>query len=167
MNAGLKEFRKRKDEFFKTGHESPIPIQEQHSFSGLKYFPEDPNLRFLLDLERLPEESIEFTTSTGEKRQFTKIGKLKFSINGQPATLILYQADSASYFLPFRDATSGAETYSAGRYVEVVQKDGKFELDFNYAYNPYCAYSVGYSCPLPPPENWLKVSIRAGEKSYH
>lgn len=175
----LEEFRKRKDEFFGTGRESPIPAAEQAAFSGLKYFPENPNLRFLVSPEKVPPEDVSFTTSTGEQKTYKKIGKLKFSVAEQPAELILYQAESGTFFLPFRDATSGSETYGAGRYLEVkkVEEDGppkadqpraeKFELDFNYAYNPYCAYSPHYSCPLPPPENWLKVPIRAGEKKFH
>lgn len=165
--AEIEEFRKRKDEFFKTGAESPIPAEERESFSGLKYFPEDPNFKFEVSLARVPEEELEFETSSGEKKIFKRIGKLGFSVEGQPVQLTLYQAESGSYFLPFRDATSGPETYGAGRYLEVEEKDGKFELDFNYAYNPYCAYTSGYSCPLPPMENWLKVPIRAGEKKFH
>src|SRR3972149_11924497 len=136
----LVEFRKRKDEFLKTGTESPMPAEERLSFTGLKYFPEDPNLRFLVSLTRVPEEEVEFETSSGEKKVFKRIGKLDFSIDGQLAQLTLYQAASGSYFLPFRDATSGQETYGAGRYLEVEEKDGKLGLNFNYAYNPYCAY---------------------------
>ena len=162
----LEEFRKRKDEFFGTGAESPIPAEERPSFAGLKYFPEDPTFKFEVSLARVPEEEFDFETSSGEKKLFRRIGRLEFSVAGQPARLTLYQAASGSYFLTFRDATSGKETYGAGRYLEVEEKDGKFDLDFNYAYNPYCAYTSGYSCPLPPLENWLKVSIRAGEKSY-
>jgi len=162
----LLEFRKRKDEFLKTGTESPIPVEERTSFAGLKYFPDDPKLRFLVPLARVPEEELEFETSSGEKKIFKRIGKLGFSVEGQAVQITLYQAASGSFFLPFRDATSGKETYGAGRYLEVEEKDGKFELDFNYAYNPYCAYSSGYSCPLPPVENWLKVPIAAGEKNY-
>jgi len=163
----LQEFRKRKDEFFKTGPQSPIPAEERDSFRGLKYYPENPAFRFEVPLARVSEESFEFETSTGEKKIYKKIGKLGFEAGGEPAELTLYQADGGSYFLPFRDATSGKETYGAGRYVEVVKKDGRFELDFNYAYNPYCAYSEKYSCPLPPAENWLKVPIGAGERNFH
>ena len=162
----LLEFRKRKDEFLKTGTESPIPVEERPSFAGLRYFPEDPNLRFLVPLARVTEEQLEFETSSGEKKILKRIGKLGFSIEGQPVQLTLYQAASGSYFLPFRDATSGKETYGAGRYLE-VEGDGKIDLNFNYAYNPYCAYGSGYSCPLPPMENWLKVPIVAGEKKLH
>ena len=190
----LEEFRQRKDEFFRTGDESPLPADERESFAGLKYFPENPALSFLVSLARTPEEELEFETSSGEKKRFKRIGKLGFSVEGQPAQLTLYfhereiaterkrgqhQAESGSYFLPFRDLTSGQETYGAGRYLEVEEKprrpDGVgapteasvFELDFNYAYNPYCAYAPNYSCPLPPLENWLKVPIEAGEKKFH
>ena len=178
----LEEFRQRKDEFFRTGDESPLPADERESFAGLKYFPENPALRFLVSLAPTPEEELEFETSSGEKKRFKRIGKLGFSVEGQPAQLTLYfhereiaterkrgqhQAESGSYFLPFRDLTSGQETYGAGRYLEVKKVDEKFELDFNYAYNPYCAYAPNYSCPLPPLENWLKVPIEAGEKKFH
>src|SRR3990172_8357842 len=171
----LEEFRQRKDEFFsaKGGSasggktESPIPAEERSSFSGLKYFPENSALSFLVSLTRTPEEELEFETSSGEKKRFKRIGKIGFSVEGQPAQLTLYQAASGPYFLPFRDATSGKETYGAGRYLEVEEKEDKFELDFNYAYNPYCAYAPNYSCPLPPLENWLKVPIEAGEKKFH
>ncbi|NIT03806.1 DUF1684 domain-containing protein [Candidatus Saccharibacteria bacterium] len=169
----LEEFRARKDEFFKTGHESPIPTEELDVFEGLKYFPENPALRFEIPLEGVPPEDFEFETSTGERKTYKKVGKLKFAVpagrqevEGAPAQLTLYQAESGSYFLPFRDATSGKETHGAGRYLEVRDKDGKIELDFNFAYNPYCAYNEVYSCPLPPIENWLKVPIRAGEKKF-
>ena len=163
----LAEFRKRKDEVFKIDHESPIPTEELLSFSGLKYYPENPALRFEIPLEKVPPHPLEFETSTGEKRTYQKVGKLKFEVGSQSSDLTLYQAESGSYFLPFRDMTSGQETYGAGRYLEVEEKEGKFFLDFNFAYNPYCAYSLNYSCPLPPLENWLKVAIEAGEKNYH
>lgn len=167
MAENLEEFRKRKDEFFKTSTDSPIPTQDLDAFEGLKYYPENPALRFDLELNPISPEDIEFETSTGEKRNYKKIGTLKFAVNGAPAELSLYQAESGSYFLPFRDATSGKESYGAGRYLEVEEEGGKFVLDFNFAYNPYCAYSPNFSCPLPPMENWLKVPIEAGEKKYH
>ena len=167
MAENVAEFRKRKDEFFKTGHESPIPTEELSTFAGLKYFEKNLSLRFEIPLEKVPPQALEFETSTGEKRTYQKVGKLKFEVGGQPAELALYQSDSGSYFLPFRDTTSGKETYGAGRYLEVEEKEGKFVLDFNFAYNPYCAYSPNFSCPLPPLENWLKVAIEAGEKNYH
>jgi len=163
----LEEFRKNKDEFFKTSTDSPITTGDLDSFKGLKYYPENPELRFKVPLEKIPEEDFEFETSTGERKTYKKIGKLKFKVAGEPAELTLYQAESGSYFLPLRDKTSGKETYGAGRYLEVKEKEGEIELDFNFAYNPYCAYNPHYSCPLPPAENWLKVPIEAGEKTFH
>ena len=163
----LEKFRKEKDEFFRTSLQSPIPTEELDSFEGLKYYSENPDLRFEVSLEKISEEDLEFETSTGEKKNYKKVGTLNFEVAGEPAQLTLYQTESGSYFLPFRDVTSGKETYGAGRYLEVKDKDGKIELDFNFAYNPYCAYNASYSCPLPPPENWLKVSIEAGEKKFH
>lgn len=165
--AELEEFRKKKDGFFKTDPQSPIPTEELDSFKGLNYYSENQDLRFEIPLEKVPEEDLEFETSIGEKRTYKKIGKLSFEVAEEPAQLTLYQAESGSYFLPFRDATSGKETYGAGRYLEVKRKDGKIELDFNFAYNPYCAYNTNYSCPLPPAENWLKVPIEGGEKKFH
>jgi uncharacterized protein (DUF1684 family) len=163
----LSKFRKEKDELFKTSPQSPIPTSELDSFEGLKYYPKNPDLRFEIPLEKTAEEDLEFETSTGEKRIYKKVGKLSFEVAGEPAQLTLYQAESGSYFLPFRDTTSGKETYGAGRYLEVKEEDGNIVVDFNFAYNPYCAYSPDYSCPLPPTENWLKVSIEAGEKKFH
>jgi hypothetical protein len=91
-----------------------------------------------------------------------------FDVDGRTATLTLFGShDSDDLFLPFRDATSGQETYGAGRYIDVgAARDGRVTVDFNLAYNPYCAYNPSYSCPLPPRENWLDVPIRAGEQDY-
>lgn len=111
-------------------------------------------------------DTITLDTSTGETRVFRRAGFLNFPVDGKPAKLTLF-VDSNGYFLPFRDATSGTETYGAGRYLEPEESGGKIRVDFNYAYNPYCAYSEHFSCPLPPRENWLTVAIRAGEKVYH
>ena len=108
-------------------------------------------------------------TSTGDEQSYYRLGTVEFEVEGQPARLAVYKsAQHDELFLPFRDATSGKETYGAGRYLEPVESsDGKLLVDFNLAYNPYCAYSEHYSCPLPPLENWLKVPIRAGEKGYN
>jgi hypothetical protein len=163
----LEEFRQRKDLLFKENPQSPLPLEEKEKFSGLKYYPLNPDLKFGVPLEKTVEENLEFETSSGELKVYKKIGGLNFKVGETAAKLTLYQAESGSFFLPFRDATSGQETYGAGRYLEVKEENGNFELDFNYAYNPYCAYGSGYSCPLPPMENWLKVPIAAGEKKYY
>ena len=105
--------------------------------------------------------------SDGTTDHLQRAGTVKFTADGTEATLLAFhQGDEL--FIPFRDSTSGNETYGAGRYVEAEPLgDGRFELDFNRAYNPYCAYNDAWRCPLPPRENWLTVPIRAGEMSFH
>ena len=105
----------------------------------------------------------------GGEQVYTRAGILRFAVDGQPAQLTLFaQEDQHELFVPFRDSTSGKDSYPAGRYLEVEPPDasGQVSVDFNLAYNPYCAYNPEYSCPLPPVENWLKVPIRAGEKTF-
>ena len=109
-------------------------------------------------------------TSSGVRKFFVRAGRLEFQIEGQSVQLTAYsnpETDDTDLFIPFRDATSGSETYGSGRYLDTeLEPDGSLVLDFNLAYNPYCAYSDGWSCPIPPLENWLKVPVRAGEKTY-
>ena len=107
-------------------------------------------------------------TSTGDRRTYSRAGRFVFIVDGQECSLSLYSHDDpSSLFLPFRDATSGKETYGAGRYLDLtVEIDGQIDLDFNLAYNPLCAYNEGWSCPIPPVENWLTVPIHAGELTY-
>ena len=94
---------------------------------------------------------------------------VRFEVDGHPTQLTLYRSDETDgLFVPFRDATSGIDSYGAGRYLEVEppDADGEVEVDLNYAYNPFCAYNPNWSCPIPPIENWLPVPIRAGERTY-
>jgi len=112
-------------------------------------------------------------TNTGEIRDGLRYGFFEFDAEGQRCRLQVYRLDDsgdsgkASLFVPFRDSTSGRETYGAGRYIDLDENaSGIYELDFNRAYNPYCAYGEGYSCPIPPEENRLAIPIRAGEKIY-
>jgi uncharacterized protein (DUF1684 family) len=106
-------------------------------------------------------------TSTGDVQNYVKYGRFQFEVNGEPAALTVYTSDRGDMFVPFADATGGSETYGAGRYLE-VEKIGndRIHVDFNLAYNPWCAYSPAYSCPIPPAENRLEVPIRAGEKLF-
>ena len=124
-------------------------------------------MRGTLD-RNLSHDVLEMDTSTGAKQTYTREGKITFRVDGQETDLYLYSTgDPYELFVPFRDATSGKETYGAGRYLEApVAEDGTVLVDFNYAYNPYCAYNELWSCPLPPVENWLKAPIRAGEMSF-
>jgi uncharacterized protein (DUF1684 family) len=103
----------------------------------------------------------------GGVQRYRREGALTFEVSGQPAQITLYDASDDGFFVPFRDATSGRETYGAGRYLEAeAQSDGLVVVDFNEAYNPYCAYNARWTCPIPPSENWLQVPIRAGERSF-
>jgi hypothetical protein len=111
-------------------------------------------------------ESIHIPTSTGDFQTYDRYGRFHFDVDGVEAALTLYH-NAHGFFLPFVDALAGTETYPAGRYLEVEQlPDGRFLVDFNLAYNPYCAYNEHWSCPMTPFENRLKVPIRAGEKIY-
>lgn len=148
--------------------ESPLTPPQQNTFTGLAYFAENTVLRFALTIDHdVPHDVIVMNTSTGAKQPYRRAGKIKFSVDGENAELSVFQ-DEHSYFVPFRDGTNGKETYGAGRYLEPQSNpDGSLEIDFNYAYNPYCAYNDNFSCPLPPRENWLKARIEAGEKKFH
>jgi len=110
-------------------------------------------------------------TSKGTKQRFHRVGYFEFEIDGKNARLQAYrsaQREDNELFVPFRDGTSDKESYGASRYLDLdLTKDDNYVIDFNYAYNPYCAYSEDYVCPLPPRENWLDIEIRAGEKNYH
>lgn len=164
--AALEAERAEKDMYFR--RDPYGPIEDRQNFTGLNYYPPDPAFRYTLLLHRAEPVPITFQTSTGDERVYYRVGTVEFEVDGQPAQLAIYKSeDYDELFLPFRDATSGTETYGAGRYLEPVElANGELLVDFNLAYNPYCAYSDNFSCPLPPVENWLKVPIRAGEKNY-
>ena len=163
----LVELRREKDRFFGGPHDSPLTVEQRGSFTGLKYFDLDPALRFEVSLEGEPGGVEEVEMSDGTTDHLQRAGTVRFSVDGTDATLLgFHQGDEL--FIPFRDATSGKDTYGAGRYVEAEPLGkGRYLLDFNRAYNPYCAYNDDWQCPLPPAENWLTVAIRAGEKSFH
>ncbi len=164
----ISAFRERKDEYFLRAPDSPIPSAHRPAFNGLDYYDEDPALAMRLELRPADGGAVTVQTSDGQERVYTRDATISFSVAGEPVSLTLYGTDhNDGYFLPFRDATSGDETYGAGRYIDVSPAaDGMVTVDFNLAYNPYCAYNGGYSCPLPPVENWLVVPIRAGERDY-
>lgn len=163
----LETFRQGKDEFFAKHPNSPLTPQQQAEFQGLRYFPENPALRLEVAVTPFPEqEEVYLPTSTGDVKTYTRYGRFAFEVDGQPAELTLFQAPYG-FFLLFVDALAGAETYGAGRYLEPEElEDGKFLIDFNLAYNPYCAYNDAWSCPIPPAENRLSVPIAAGEKTF-
>ena len=168
----LKE-RLTKDTAFKSGQDSPIPSNERSGFQGLSYYPVNPDFRFSAKLNRYAgPQKIRLGTNTGEIRSGLRYGFFDFQVGDRAYRLQVYKLEDAPdqgafLFIPFRDATSGNETYGAGRYIDLKENtSGIYDLDFNRAYNPFCAYNDSFSCPLPPSENTLEVPIRAGEKKY-
>jgi uncharacterized protein (DUF1684 family) len=172
--AAIRNDREAKDEYFRTDPHSPIPPDERDAFDGLAYYPIDRSYRFELDLSEYDDkEPVTVGTSSGGEQEYLRWGAFRFEIDGDEITLDAYKSDPDDdrLWVPFRDATSGEETYGAGRYLDLeadthLTDDGTWILDFNEAYNPTCAYSDRYECPLPPTENWLDVPIEAGEKAY-
>ena len=164
----LEKFRAEKDDFFRTSHQSPLTGEQKREFHGLSYFPENPALRLELALEReTASEPVILATSTGDEREYYLAGKIRFPVDGQEAVLQVYE-DDYGFFLPFSDATAPEESYGAGRYLEPHEiRHNVLAVDFNLAYNPYCAYNERWSCPLPPSANRLRVKIEAGEKKFH
>lgn len=162
-----------KDAAFKSEQGSPILPQDKPGFVKLEYYPIDPSLKFSAVLHRYPiPRQIRLGTNAGEIRSGLRYGYFDFQVGGQSCRLQVYRLEDAaehgaSLFVPFRDATSGQETYAAGRYIDLKENtSGVYALDFNRAYNPYCAYNSEFSCPIPPAENTLTVPIRAGEKKF-
>ncbi len=168
MQTDYTEIRQEKDDFFATEPHSPLTKAQKRDFTGLKYFSPNPNLCLTLELEVFSQpDPVDMQTSTGDVRHFYRIGKVHFDVADEPAELTIYQNEQG-YFLPFVDSQAGKTTYPAGRYLDPEPLgNNQFLVDFNLAYNPYCAYNDAWSCPLPPAENRLKVAIQAGEMIFH
>ncbi len=169
-NARLNDFRKHKDEYFESGAHSPLAHEQQHRFHGLAYFDYEPTLQFELPIEPSDDQGAPLTLDTSDDRtvDFHIAGIVRFLVgDGEYTLTLLRDVDRGRLFLPFGDRTNGLETYMGGRYIDPQEKpNGEITVDFNYAYNPYCAYGEGWSCPLPPESNRLPVEIRAGEKAF-
>ncbi len=167
--SNLEQFRAGKDEFFRDAPDSPLTASQHRTFKGLSYYDENPALALELTAVPFPiRELVTMQTSTGGEAVYERWARVTFEVDGVEAGLTLYREPGSGHiFLPFQDSNAGTETYGAGRYMEVLPLDeGRVLLDFNYAYNPYCAYNDGWSCPIPPAENRLKVPIRAGERTF-
>jgi uncharacterized protein (DUF1684 family) len=177
----LTQFRRGRDDLLKSHPQSPIEPEDRPSFRGLQYFPPDPAYRLRAEFE--PGDGAELSIETGGEDgavRYRRAGQLVFELGGQQCRLtVLSLAQYAGgLFVPFKDATSGRETYGGGRYLfdtakntdalvlEVTPGSSEVVIDFNYAYNASCAYSPRWACPLAPPENFLKVPVRAGELTY-
>ncbi len=166
--------RENRDRFMRSSNESPFASQKE-DFKGLHYFPANSKYRIIADLKPVDNKKpVVLTTSDGKEQTYLEYAWAEFDLDQFHNRLIIYEVIGigparGKLFLAFTDATSGTETYGAGRYLDINKVPGSqtIVLDFNKAYNPYCAYIDSYSCPLPPQENHLNVAIRAGEKAYH
>lgn len=169
----VKQWRKEKDQFFKTHVRSPLLPSEKKDFNGLKYYPFDPRYVFHGKIERYilninnPRYYATFPTNKGTNKRYIRYGKFHFMIDGKEYTIEIYKSIlSDSLFIPFKDRTNGKETYEGGRYIDAEILPGyHMILDFNMAYHPACAYNDKFVCILPPRENMLDIPIRAGEKN--
>ncbi|HTE32495.1 MAG TPA: DUF1684 domain-containing protein [Chryseolinea sp.] len=165
--------REEKDRFMRTSGDSPF-ASDPKKFTKLNYYPPDPKYKINASLKLIQtKKPVVLGTNDGGEQHYLEYAYAEFDLDGyHHRLLILENMDAGSskgkLFLAFGDETSAGETYGAGRYLDVAKADGNnsLDLDFNVAYNPYCAYVDKYSCPFPPAENLLKVPIRAGEKVY-
>lgn len=177
----LTKFRQGRDELFRTHPQSPIEPDERALFKGLRYFEPDPGYRVHAHME--PGDGSELVIDTGGEDgavRYRRAGRLIFTLGGVGCALTVLSLVqyAGGLFVPFRDRTSGRETYGGGRYLfdtakgtdglvlDVTPGSPDVVLDFNYAYNASCAYSPHWACPLAPPENHLQIEVRAGEKTY-
>ena len=165
----VKEWRAERDKTWSESND-PIPAERHAEFLPLKYFDVDPNYSVPAELKLSNERPVvELPTSTGTLRKMQIVGTLEFTLNGEKHSLgALSPAGEPirALFVPFADLTTKQETYAAGRYLDIEPTaTGLYNIDFNYAYNPTCAYNKAYECPYPPPSNRLKIPVHAGEKA--
>jgi hypothetical protein len=172
----LARFRRECEALLRTHPQSALSAEQKSRFTGLQHFPYNPSLRFALplDMDEAPT-TIDVELRDDGLLRLRRIGKVRFRVDGQYLSLSLFwiHAYGGGLFVPFRDLTSSETTYPGGRYLldtikgaDLGQEDSKLVIDFNYAYNPSCAYHPRWDCPLAPPENHLPVAIRAGEQRF-
>jgi uncharacterized protein (DUF1684 family) len=168
-------FRAARDRLFSEHPSSPVPENQRRDFRGVAYFRHAPQLALRARLEPDPEAPpLDVPRSgAGDRMPFHRIGWVSFTVDETPCRLAVFWLDeyAGGIFIPFRDATSGRDSYGGGRYLwdsakgaDLGSTDGELVLDFNYAYHPSCVYDPAWSCPLAPRENWLDVPIVAGER---
>ena len=164
-----------RDELFRSHPQSPVPASDRDAFKGLDYFDYNPSMRVLAPVEPTEPQTYNIATSgDGGAYTFTRFGVAAFELAGSAQTLELYWLEGygGGLFLPFRDVTSGKQTYGAGRYLfdtvkgaDLGSRGEDLVLDFNFAYNPSCSYDPRWVCPLAPPPNRLAVPVEAGERT--
>lgn len=166
----IKAHRKEITKTFLIRESSPLKNEDRKYFVGLNYFEIDRQFAVWANYQTLMNQGLSrLSTSGGEEREYIRDGILKFKLKGKELQLFSYRSkDSPDLFIPFGDETNGKETYQAGRYLDLQAPDSnQVLLDFNKAYNPYCAYNDEWSCVIPPPENKVNISIEAGERKFH
>lgn len=169
-------FQKHLNEEFRSEEESPLSPKDREHFVSLDFFSIDTTFNVMADFVRTPYETpFEMETSTDRRPVYVKYGEVYFDLKGKEYKLNVYQSQELKktneyrdyLFLPFTDPTNGKTSYSGGRYIDLsIPQSNRIRIDFNQAYNPYCAYSGNYSCPVPPKENDLEVPVTAGVKAY-
>lgn len=170
-NTRIQTERDETEAFMKTSEESPF-VAGGISYKALNYFDIDQKFEVIAEIERIQTRAfVDLGTSDGKVKRYSKFAYAKFTIDDQPLKLLLLKPIGAGrvtqIFTAFADDTSGDSTYGGGRYLNLSFNNANYiTIDFNLAYNPYCAYNTTYSCPLPPPENILPIAITAGEKDY-
>jgi uncharacterized protein len=172
--AAWARWRSVRDDLFATHPQSPLPTDRRGGFQGLPFFDYDPGARALAWVVPAEPQRYDIATSSDGSYSFTRFADARFELNGVDLALELYWLEGygGGLFVPFRDATAGHETYGAGRYLLDTVKgadlgmatDGRLILDFNFSYNPSCAYDPRWVCPLAPPPNRVTVPIEAGER---
>jgi|TARA_B110000459_G_C16615755_1_gene498748 uncharacterized protein (DUF1684 family) len=172
----LNTYRTEMDKEFGDTSISILPNDIALNFKQLNYFNPNQQFNILANFKKDVGEKFYMTTSSGNKKTFRQYGVLTFTIDKNLYNLPIYQniklMQHEKYkdyiFIPFTDLTNGNDSYGGGRYIEAKKPTGKtYQLDFNYAFNPYCHYTTGYNCPIPPKENFLNIRIEAGEKIFN
>jgi uncharacterized protein (DUF1684 family) len=169
----VRDNRAEKDRFLREHRQSPIPPDERDDFDGLDYFDPDPDYRVEATVTVHDDpEPVELDVTNGPPTRYERVVTFAFELDGASRELYGYREDAeeSGVFVPFRDKTTGQETYESGRYMELdVEGDlaeaGTVTLDFNLAYTPFCAFEDAFACPLPPEENWLETTVEAGERA--
>ena len=172
--AAWRRWRDVRERLFRTHPQSPVSESRRSEFRGCRYFDYDPAARVLTHVSPLAPEEHAIVTSTGVAYTFVRFGRAAFELYGTPCSLVLYWLEGygGGLFIPFGDGTSGETTYPAGRYLldtvkgaDLGMSEGSLVFDFNFAYNPSCAYDPRWVCPLAPTDNWLPVHVTAGEQT--
>ena len=172
-HAAWNHWRTTRARLFRGHPQSPVPAEERPGYDGPHLYDYDPDWSLTATTEAVEPRSLNIATSTETTAAFRRFGRAHFTHAGEAMALELYWLEGygGGLFVPFADATSGTETYGAGRYLldtvkgaDLGERDGRLVLDFNFAYQPSCAYDPRWTCPLTPPANRLPVAVRAGER---